>query len=141
MATAKVSAQASSDVSSVVKRSLEQVRAEKLRIDQEYEALLNDARDDALKTVMQLVQEFDFQPKQIFPSLVLGTVQRKTTSGSAVVKKVTEPMYRNKEGKTWGGGRGPVPGWVVAIKDAGGDIEQYRIQPSATVAPAPVQPT
>ncbi|TSE26178.1 DNA-binding protein Bv3F [Tepidimonas sediminis] len=37
------------------------------------------------------------------------------------------PKYRGPNGETWSGGPGRKPGWVRAILEAGGDIEQYRI--------------
>ena len=37
------------------------------------------------------------------------------------------PKYRGPNGETWSGGPGRKPGWVRAILDAGGDIEQYRV--------------
>lgn len=40
-----------------------------------------------------------------------------------------EPKYRGPNGETWSGGPGRKPGWVRAILEAGGDIEQYRIAP------------
>ena len=35
--------------------------------------------------------------------------------------------YRDENGNTWHGGKGPNPKWVKAIKDAGGNIEKYRV--------------
>ncbi|MBC7490185.1 MAG: H-NS histone family protein [Glaciimonas sp.] len=36
-------------------------------------------------------------------------------------------LYKNENGEGWSGARGRLPNWVKAIKDAGGDIEKYRV--------------
>ena len=39
-----------------------------------------------------------------------------------------EPQYQDEHGNTWSGGRGRRPAWVLDIIEAGGNIEDYRIQ-------------
>ena len=40
-----------------------------------------------------------------------------------------ERKVRFERGEGWTGGRGPTPKWVKDVKDAGGDIEKYRVKP------------
>jgi DNA-binding protein H-NS len=37
-----------------------------------------------------------------------------------------KPKYRGPNGETWGG-RGALAGWLQKLKDAGEDIERYRV--------------
>jgi RNA-directed DNA polymerase len=46
--------------------------------------------------------------------------------GAKFVSK-PEPKYRDAHGNEWSGGRGRRPQWVIAVLEAGEDIENYRI--------------
>jgi DNA-binding protein H-NS len=48
-------------------------------------------------------------------------------SKSTALKTKAAAMYKNAEGKTWSGGRGPKPQWVKDVAAAGGNIEDYKI--------------
>lgn len=71
------------------------------------------------------VKMYDITPEQIFGNLNASQTPRAKKTKSPV--KATNFLYMNDQGEGWTGGRGRVPDWVKAIKDAGGDIEKYRL--------------
>ena len=92
------------------------------------EALLS----DEIKAIKLKIKEFGLKPQQLFSAAVLaGEVKEEPTSmGEKIAKAAktpTEVKYRGPNGETWSGGRGRKPGWVQAIVDAGGNIEDYKV--------------
>ena len=82
--------------------------------------------DDVLAEVRNKVAEYEFSVDQVFPNLKF-----KSTKTEAKVKKSPAPKvikYKNEDGLTWSGGRGPKPKWVAEILEKGGDIEQFRVK-------------
>ena len=59
--------------------------------------------------------------------LGFGSAKGKAASKGSAPKTKAPVMYKNAEGKTWSGGRGPRPKWVKELEAAGEDIEKYRI--------------
>ena len=105
-------------------------RDEQAKKMQALEAKLKEIRlkkaDDVLAEVRNKVAEYEFSVEQVFPNLKYKTSKiepkAKKTPSAKVVK------YKNADGLTWSGGRGPKPKWVAEILEKGGDIEQYRVK-------------
>ena len=64
---------------------------------------------------------------------LFGEAASNTANSKAKAKAGKRPpsivKYKDDNGNTWGGGKGPRPKWVVAIEKAGGDIEKYSVNP------------
>jgi DNA-binding protein H-NS len=82
-----------------------------------------------LTEVKNKIAEFSFTVEDVFPNFKLTPSPTPTKVKTKSVKK--EPKYKNAEGKTWMGGRGPKPKWIADILAAGGNIEDYRIPEDA----------
>ena len=85
-------------------------------------------RDSVLAVAKQQAAQYGFTPQELFGAAALPSAKPKAKAstakrGPAVVK------YKDEQGNTWGGGKGPRPAWVKAIQDANGDIEKYRVAP------------
>lgn len=82
-------------------------------------------RDAALSEMKKKTAVYAFTPEELFGAITATKPKAKTKAkrGPAVVK------YQDEHGNTWGGGKGPRPKWVVAIQEAGGDLEKYRVTP------------
>ena len=84
-------------------------------------------RGPKLIELKQDIANYGFTAVELFGEAALPPAKPKAKAkakrGPAVVK------YQDEQGNTWGGGKGPRPKWVVAIQEAGGDIETYRVAP------------
>ena len=101
-----------------------QKAAEALKdIDAEMSELRAAMRGTVLEATKKTMAEYGFTVAEIFGGAVAGKSKTKSMRGPAVVR------YRDENGNTWGGGKGPRPKWVVAIQEAGGDIEKYSVKP------------
>jgi DNA-binding protein H-NS len=80
-------------------------------------------RDAKLVELKKKIADYGFTVIDVFGVTVTPSKPKKSTKAKTelVVK------YRDEDGNTWHGGKGPNPKWVKAIKDAGGDIEKYRV--------------
>lgn len=80
-------------------------------------------RDAKLVELKKQIADYGFTAIDLFGATSTKSKSAKPTKAKTdlVVK------YRDENGNTWHGGKGPNPKWVKAIKDAGGDIEKYRV--------------
>ena len=80
-------------------------------------------RDAKLVELKKQIADYGFTAIEVFGATVTPSKPKKST------KEKTELVvkYRDEDGNTWHGGKGPNPKWVKAIKDAGGNIEKYRV--------------
>ena len=90
------------------------------------------ARGDVLAAMRNDIKNYEFAPHELFDSLSKPTPV-KQKPGKALSGKAKTIVFADKDGNTWGGGKGPRPQWVKAIQEAGGDMEQYRTAPKASV--------
>lgn len=93
--------------------------------------LRNQQADTVLSEIKNKVAEYSFTPEQIFGNAYKASAGLKGSKSEVKVKKVPGAKvvkYKNGNGLTWSGGRGPKPKWVVEILAANGDIEQYRVK-------------
>jgi DNA-binding protein H-NS len=101
---------------------LQELIAEKTRLESEISALISASRKEAIDKVRALIQEFDLTAEEIGRA---GTSSRaaKKSGGSSKVGTKVQPKYRDPEtGATWSG-RGVAPRWI-----AGKDREAFLIQ-------------
>lgn len=82
--------------------------------------------DDVLAEVRNKVAEYEFTAEQIFPNLKYKSPKTEPKIRKSAPAKVIK--YKNEDGLTWSGGRGPKPKWVSAILEVSGDIEKYRVK-------------
>ena len=80
-------------------------------------------RDAKLVELKKQIADYGFTAIDVFGTIATLSKPRK----AAKAKTALVVRYRDENGNTWHGGKGPNPKWVKAIKDAGGDIEKYRI--------------
>lgn len=82
-------------------------------------------REAKLLEIKKFIADYGFKATDFFEAVPALTTQKKsvkTKSKTALIVK-----YRDENGNTWHGGKGPNPKWVKAIKEAGGDIEKYLV--------------
>ena len=89
----------------------------------------NANRGAKLIELKQDIANYGFTAVELFGEAALPPAKPKAKAkakrGPAVVK------YQDEQGNTWGGGKGPRPKWIVAIQEAGGDVEKYRVKDAA----------
>ena len=101
---------------------LQELIAEKARLESEISALISASRKEAIDKVRALIQEFDLTAEEIGRT---GTSSRsaKKGGGSSKAGAKVQPKYRDPEtGATWSG-RGVAPRWI-----AGKDRQAFLIQ-------------
>lgn len=98
-------------------------------LDKKLAAIRKEKASSVLAEVKNKIAEFSFTVEEVFPEFKIKTVATVTKGKTKSDKK--EPKYKNAEGLTWMGGRGPKPKWVAEILAAGGNIEDFRIPEDA----------
>ena len=80
-------------------------------------------RDAKLVELKKQIADYGFTAIDVFGAIATPPKPKKAKKAKAelVVR------YRDENGNTWHGGKGPNPKWVKAIKDSGGNIEKYRV--------------
>ena len=80
-------------------------------------------RDAKLVELKKQIADYGFTAIDVFGNIATPSKPKKTkkTKTELVVR------YRDENGNTWHGGKGPNPKCVKAIKDSGGNIEKYRV--------------
>ena len=80
-------------------------------------------RDAKLVELKKQIADYGFTAIDVFGNIATPSKPKKTkkTKTELVVR------YRDENGNTWHGGKGPNPKRVKAIKDSGGNIEKYRV--------------
>lgn len=84
-------------------------------------------REPKLAELKKAIADYGFTQAEVFgvPASTAAKPKAKASGarrGAAVVK------YKDDNGNTWGGGKGPVPKWITEIRAANGDIEKYRVK-------------
>ena len=85
-------------------------------------------RGPKLAELKRDIVDYGFTAAELFGEAASNTEKPKAKAKSAK-RGPAIVNYKDKNGNTWGGGKGPRPKWVVAIQEAGGDIEEYRVKP------------
>ena len=80
-------------------------------------------RDTKLIEIKKQIADYGFTAVDVFGAITAQSKSKKAPK----VKTELAVKYRDENGNTWHGGKGPNPKWVKAIKDAGGNIENYRV--------------
>ena len=80
-------------------------------------------RDAKLVELKKQIADYGFTAIDVFGTIATSSKPKKTKKA----KSELVARYRDENGNTWHGGKGPNPKWVKAIKDAGGNIKKYRI--------------
>ena len=80
-------------------------------------------RDAKLVELKKQIADYGFTAIDVFGTIATPSKPRK----AAKAKTALVVRYRDENGNTWHGGKGPNPKWVKAIKDSGGNIEKYRV--------------
>lgn len=99
------------------------------KIDDQIKPLRAALRDSVLVAAKQQAAQYGFTPQEIFGAAAIPASAKPKTKAKSAKRGPAVVNYQDKNGNTWGGGKGPRPKWVVAIQEAGGDIEEYRVKP------------
>jgi len=100
-------------------------------VDEKLKEIRLQKADAVLSDIKNKVAEYGFTPSQIFGNTLGASNSLRAPRGTNKEKKGTPVKvikYKNADGLTWSGGRGPKPKWVVEVLSTGGDIEQYRVK-------------
>lgn len=85
-------------------------------------------REPRLVELKQEITNYGFTAIELFGEAASNTAKPKAKAkpGNRALSIV---KYKDENGNTWGGGKGPVPQWIKDIRSAKGDIEKYRAAP------------
>lgn len=86
------------------------------------ESLKAEIAKEIISDIKKKVQIYGITVDQIF-----NIASSKKVKKAKLPSKIAEFLYRSDKGEGWTGGRGRVPDWVKSVKEAGEDIEKYRI--------------
>lgn len=92
------------------------------KLDDQIKSIRAELRSSKLAEAKKQAADYGFTATELFGISVANAAKPKVKRSEAKTVR-----YRDENGNTWGGGKGPRPAWVKAIKDAGGDIEKYRV--------------
>ena len=80
-------------------------------------------RDAKLVELKKQIADYGFTAIDLFGATAIPSKPKK----AAKAKTEQVVKYRDEQGNTWSGGKGPHPKWIKALKEAGVDIEKYRV--------------
>ena len=84
-------------------------------------------RGPKLSELQKDIANYGFTAVELFGEAALSTAKPKAKA-KGTKRTASVVKYKDENGNTWGGGRGPRPDWVKAVEAAkGGDIEKYRV--------------
>jgi DNA-binding protein H-NS len=86
------------------------------------ESIIAETKKKVIENVQAQVKQYNITADEIFGTVKVSKAKKPKKSADAPVF-----LYKNENGEGWSGARGRLPNWVKAIKDAGGDIERYRV--------------
>lgn len=104
-----------------LKAKQEAARAAAAEADAAVDAHIATKRVAKIAEMQKVIADYSFTVAELF-----GTVSKQKSKGQSK-RAPAVPKYRDEQGNTWGGGKGPRPAWVKTIQAAGGDIEKYRV--------------
>lgn len=99
------------------------------KIDTQIAPLRAELRDRVLAAAKQQAAQYGFTPHELFGAAAIPASTRPNAKAKATKRPPSIVKYKDDNGNTWGGGKGPRPGWVKDIQATGGDIEKYRVAP------------
>lgn len=111
-------------------KALEKIEAENKKLadqiaenNKKRESILAETKNKIIASIKSQVEQYKITADEIYGISKVAKVKK-------VKKSITTPvfLYMSEKGEGWTGGRGATPKWVKAIKDAGGDIEKYRVK-------------
>jgi len=111
-------------------KELEKIDAENKKLADQIAENQKKRQSIIAKTKIKVIENIQAQVKQyeITAEEIFGT--GKVIKTKKVKKSTNAPvfLYMSEKGEGWTGGRGATPKWVKAKKDAGEDIEKYRVK-------------
>lgn len=106
-------------------KSLQDIKAQIAELQRQADELVQAQKTAVIEDMKVKIADFGITAAELGFVSTSSAGRKKSSSGEA--KPKAPVAYKNEEGLTWSGGRGPKPKWVKEILDAGGDIEKYRI--------------
>jgi len=85
-------------------------------------------RAPKLVELKQGIEDYGFTALELFGKAASNPPKPKAKA-KAGKRAPSVVKYKDENGNTWGGGKGPVPQWIKDIRDAKGDIEKFRVAP------------
>ena len=97
------------------------------KLDSQIQAIRAELRGRKLSDLQKQATAYSFSPEEIFGKAVAG--RQKRVTAKTIKRTASIVKYKDDNGNTWGGGKGPVPQWIKDIRDAKVDIEKFRVAP------------
>ena len=72
------------------------------------------------------IEDYGFTALELFGEVALPPAKPKAKAKTGK-RPLSVVKYKDDNGNTWGGSKGPRPAWVKVIQDAGGDMEKYLV--------------
>jgi DNA-binding protein H-NS len=105
----------------------DELRRQQEELEKQLAEIRRNERRGIITQVKNTIQEYSITPAELgFHGVAIP--QRPAGRGRRTGMR-PEPTiaYRDPEGRTWSGGRGRRPQWVLDLQARGIDIEQYRV--------------
>lgn len=105
-------------------KNLSEINAKIAELQKEAAELIQAQKATLIEDMKKNIADYGITADELgFGGPAKAASKRKSTGP----KSKAPAMYKNADGLTWSGGRGPRPKWVKELEAAGGDIEKYRI--------------
>lgn len=106
--------------------SLEELKAQIAELQRQAEEVRSREKYGVIEQIKEQIALYNLTPRDLgFNVSSLPLKELRFEHRAEKTKPV--PKYRDEHGNEWSGGRGRKPQWVIALQEAGVDIEQYRI--------------
>lgn len=106
--------------------SLEKIQQQIAELQEKANELIKLKKAEILAEVVKNIKTYGLTAEEC--GFHFSEPQKATKAKTSLVEKMkAEPVFRGPNGEEWAGGRGAKPKWVKEILEAGGNIEDYRI--------------
>lgn len=106
--------------------ALAELKAQIAELTRQADELVRQEKASVIEDVKKKIRDYNLTARELGLDVLSSPLRERGRSAARSDKP--SPKYRDQYGREWSGGRGRKPGWVLEIIEAGGDIEQYRIQ-------------
>lgn len=106
---------------------LAEIKAQMAELQKQHDAIVANEKATIIAEMKEKISDYGITANELGFQLSAPTTSVKPPKSAPTDKPKAEAKFRGPNNEEWSGGPGRRPEWVKAIIEAGGNIEDYRI--------------